>query len=261
MPYARVNGQKLHFEDSGGSGSAVLLAHGFMLDQSMFDQQVAALAPEFRVIRWDARGFGRTEFDGRPFTYWDLADDSIALLDYLGIERAVVGGMSQGGYAALRAGLKYPQRIKALVLISTQAGLDDEQKRELDRQMLETWATDGPSEPMLEAAAAVILGPKQISEPWVRKWREFSKHHLIEPGRTHLARDDIRARAGEITCPAFVIHGTADQTIPFKQGEELAQLLPGCKGLLKLEGAEHGATLSHAAQINGALLEFLRAYA
>jgi len=93
MPYARVNGQKLHFEDSGGSGPAVLLAHGFLLDQSMFNQQVDALAPEFRVICWDARGFGRTEFDGRPFTYWDLADDSVALLDHLGIERAVLGGM------------------------------------------------------------------------------------------------------------------------------------------------------------------------
>jgi len=147
------------------------------------------------------------------------------------------------------------------VLISTQAGLDDEQKREADRQMLEIWATLGPTEPLLEAAAGVILGPKEISEPWVNKWRELSKNHLAEPGRTHLGRDDIRARVSEITCPALVLHGTADQTIPNAFGEELAQRLPGCKGFIKIEGAGHGATITHAAQINGALLEFLRAYA
>ncbi len=105
MAYAEVNGQRLYYEDSGGDGPPVILGHGFLMDHEMFAPQVAALAPEFRVITWDERGFGLTEFDDKPFTYWDSADDCLGLLTHLGIERAVVGGMSQGGFLSMRAAL------------------------------------------------------------------------------------------------------------------------------------------------------------
>ena len=91
----------------------------------MFAPQAAALAPEFRVIAWDERGFGETEFDGKPFTYWDSARDCLGLLDHLGIQQAVLGGMSQGGFLSLRAALLAPARVRALVLIDTQSGVED----------------------------------------------------------------------------------------------------------------------------------------
>src|SRR5689334_12717687 len=144
MPFANINGQRIHFEDSGGAGPPVLLAHGFFMNQSMFDRQVAVLAPAFRVIRWDARGFGKTEDDGRPFTYWDLAADCIGLLDHLGLERAVLGGLSQGGFLSLRAALLAPARVKGLVLISTQSGVDSEEVLQAYNQMLYQWTTFGP---------------------------------------------------------------------------------------------------------------------
>ena len=124
MPYASVNGQRIYFEDTGGDGAPVILAHGFLMDHEMFEPQVDALAPEFRVITWDERGFGLTEFDGEPFTYWDSALDCLALLDHLDIRRAVVGGMSQGGFVSLRAALTAPERVRALVLLDTAADVD-----------------------------------------------------------------------------------------------------------------------------------------
>jgi len=63
---AELNGQGIYFEDSGGSGRPIILAHGFLMDGRMFEPQVATLAPEFRVIRWDARGFGRTRCSCAP---------------------------------------------------------------------------------------------------------------------------------------------------------------------------------------------------
>ena len=122
MPFADVNGQRIRFEDSGGDGPPIVLSHGFLMDREMFAPQVQALSPQFRVITWDERGFGETEFDGQPFTYWDSARDCLALLDHLGIERAVLGGMSQGGFLSLRAALLAPHRVRALVLIDTQSG-------------------------------------------------------------------------------------------------------------------------------------------
>ena len=89
MTYADVNGQRLYYEDGGGDGPAIVLSHGFLMDHEMFAPQVAALAPEFRVITWDERGFGDTGFDGKPFTYWDSARACLGLLDHLGIEQAV----------------------------------------------------------------------------------------------------------------------------------------------------------------------------
>ena len=126
MAYAEVNGQRLYYEDSGGDGPPVILGHGFLMDHEMFAPQVAALAPEFRVITWDERGFGLTEFDDKPFTYWDSADDCLGLLTHLGIDRAVVGGMSQGGFLSMRAALTAPERVKALVLLGTQSGKESE---------------------------------------------------------------------------------------------------------------------------------------
>ena len=128
MPFAEVNGQRIRYEDSGGDGPPVILAHGFLMDREMFAPQVAALGDEFRFITWDERGFGETEFDGEPFTYWDSARDCLALLDHLGIEQAVVGGMSQGGFLSLRATLLAPERVRALVLIDTQAGVEDPER-------------------------------------------------------------------------------------------------------------------------------------
>ena len=83
MPYAEVNGQRIYFQDTGGDGAPVILAHGFLMDRSMFDPQVEALGADHRVITWDERGFGQTEFDAQPFTYWDSANDLLGLMDHL----------------------------------------------------------------------------------------------------------------------------------------------------------------------------------
>src|ERR1039457_2529062 len=143
MPTATVNGTEIAYADSGGTGPAVLLSHGFLMDHTMFDPQLAALAPEFRVITWDQRAFGATRAAG-PFSYWDSARDALALLDHLGVDRAVLGGMSQGGFVSLRAALLAPQRVRALVLIDTQAGVEDPERLPAYRQMQQTWLQVGP---------------------------------------------------------------------------------------------------------------------
>src|SRR6202167_1162977 len=169
MPFAAINGQRIRFEDSGGDGPAVILAHGFLMDREMFAPQVAALAPEFRVITWDERGFGETEYDGKPFTYWDSASDCLGLLDHLDIEEAVLGGMSQGGFLSLRAALLAPKRVRALVLIDTQAGPEDPERMPAYRQMQETWLQAGPIEDLANVVASLIIGDPELSPRWIAK--------------------------------------------------------------------------------------------
>jgi pimeloyl-ACP methyl ester carboxylesterase len=261
MPQANIHGQNIYYEDTGGSGTAVILAHGFLMNGAMFEPQARALSPEYRVIRWDARGWGRTESDGRPFTYWDSADDCVRLLDHLGIDRAVVGGMSQGGFTALRAALRHRDRVKALILFSTQAGVDTPEIMAGHRQLLETWRAAGLSEPLVEVIAGLILGGRESWEPWVSQWRKLPKERLEIPTEALLTRDDITGRLGEITCPAIVFHGTQDRAITLDLGEGLARGLANCKQFIKVEGAAHAPNLTHPEQVNPPLIAFLRQYA
>lgn len=121
MASVRANGRELSYEDTGGDGIPLVLGHGFFLDSTVFAPLAAGLGREWRVIGWDARGHGGTADDGQPFDYWDLARDLLGLLDALGLERAVAGGISQGGFIALRAALLAPERVEGLVLMDTEA--------------------------------------------------------------------------------------------------------------------------------------------
>jgi 3-oxoadipate enol-lactonase len=253
-----VNGQRLRYEDSGGDGPPVIFSHGFLMDREMFAHQVQALAADFRVITWDERGFGETEFDGEPFTYWDSASDCLGLLEHLGIEEAVLGGMSQGGFLSLRAALLEPERVRALVLIDTQAGVEDPERLPAFRQMQATWLEVGPVDPLAEAIADLIIGEEDLNKVWIEKWRALPRETMKAPGDCLFTRDDITDRLGEITCPAIVFHGTADKSIEISLAEELCRGLSGCTGLVRIEGAPHAANLTHPDELNPPLLEFLR---
>jgi pimeloyl-ACP methyl ester carboxylesterase len=258
MPFAEVNGQRIRYDDTGGDGPPIIFSHGFLMDREMFAPQAEALSREFRVISWDERGFGETEFDGQPFTYWDSAKDCLGLLDELGIDRAVLGGMSQGGFLSLRAALLAPERVRALVLIDTQSGVEDPERLPTYRQMQQTWLQVGPVDELAQAIAQLIIGDPGLSEAWIEKWRQLPREYMREPGNTLFDRDDITDRVGEIECPAIVFHGTADESIEIEKAEELCAALPNCTRLVRVEGGTHASNLTHPDQVNGPLLEFLK---
>jgi 3-oxoadipate enol-lactonase len=259
MATATVNGTTISYTDSGGDGPAVVLSHGYLMDSSMFDPQVAALAPEYRVITWDERGHGGTPATG-PFSYWDSASDVIGLLDYLGIEQAVLGGMSQGGFLSLRAALKAPGRVRALILIDSQAGLENPDLAPAYEQMEQTWMEQGPA-PVQDVVAAIILGPPDGPvdyQPWFAKWAAADRDALRLAFRCLMDRDDVTDRLGEINCPALILHGTADAAIPMERAEVVRSGLAGPVTLVSVEGGSHAANLSHPDQVNLAMLKFLR---
>lgn len=257
MPTAEVSGRPISFEDSGGEGPVVLFAHGFLMDRTMFDRQVEALSPDFRCVRFDARGFGGTPVTG-PFTYWDLAEDAIGLLDHLGVERAVLVGMSQGGFVALRAALRHPERVSGLVLVDTDAGVDDEETREGYRQMFRTWEQQGPIPPLVETLADLILGQdEELRASWIARWKQIDPTALDDPVACLLDREDISDRLAEIRCPVLVVHGEDDESISIGRAEAMVGALPDCRGLVRVPGAMHAPVLSHPAVVNPPLRRFL----
>ncbi|HYH97800.1 alpha/beta hydrolase [Hyalangium sp.] len=261
MPLVELRGQIIHYEDSGGPGRPLILGHEFLLDSRMFDPQVLVLSPEFRVIRWDARALGRTQWDGKPFSLWDSAEDCIALMDYLGIEQAVVGGLSLGGHCALRAALLYPERVKALVLMGTRATREDAQQRDIYMDMAKIWSSEGPIEPLLHILASSLFGEPQRFKHWFGRWRMLTGAHFLASSRCLVERDDISKHLKDIHCPSITFHGLEDLSVAPSQGELLHLMLPGSTGFVPIPGAAHAANLTHPEILTPPLLEFLRAHA
>jgi pimeloyl-ACP methyl ester carboxylesterase len=257
VPHADVNGQRLFFEDTGGDGPPLVLSHGFLMDHEMFAPQVAEFGDTHRVITWDERGFGATETDGRPFDYWDSARDLFALLDHLGIERAILGGMSQGGYLSLRAALLHPDRVRALVLIDTQAAPEDADKVAGYQAMIDSWVADGYQDEIADVVAGLIIGDAAIASYWKAKWAQWPAERLEHAGPALLTRDDVTDRLPEIDAPTLVVHGSADVAIPVDRAELLRDRLPDCRGLVVVDGAAHAANLTHPQVVNPPLREFL----
>jgi 3-oxoadipate enol-lactonase len=259
MSTALINGVTISYSDTGGDGEPVVFSHGYLMDAAMFDPQVAALAPEYRVITWDQRAFGGSRARGQ-FSYWDSARDVLGLLDHLGIERAVLAGMSQGGFVSLRAALLAPQRVRALVLIDSQAGQEDPAVAPAYEQLEQTWLEHGPA-PVQDIVASIILGPPDgpvDHAPWFGKWAAADREELRLAFRCLMDRDDLTSRLGEISCPALIVHGTADAAIPVAKAEVVQAGLAGPADIVLVDGGSHAANLSHPDQVNVALLEFLR---
>jgi len=168
MSFADTNGQHLYYEDTGWDGPAVIFSHGFLMDHDMFAPQVDALRDRYRVITWDERGTARrparvhSTTGTRRATSWPYSR--------IWHRRGGVGGMSQGGFLSLRAALLSPERVRALVLIDTQAGLEDPESVPALWAGHEEWMANGPGA-VQESVAASILGADVDPSPWYAKWR------------------------------------------------------------------------------------------
>ena len=260
MPFAKVNGQNIYFEDSGGEGPALVFSHGLLMDSSMFEPQVAALKSRYRCIAWDERGHGQTATATgvcAPFSYYDSADDLAALLAQLGIQQAVLIGMSQGGYLSLRCALTHPDIVRALVLINTQALPEDPAKMPGYQAMLQDWAVNGLSEQAAATIETIILGEQWPGAAvWREKWKSTAPADLLQSFQTLGARDDISGQIGRIAVPALVIHGDSDRAIEFPRAQAMADALPNAR-MVAVAGAGHASNLTHPHAVNPAIESFL----
>ena len=167
----------------------------------MFDPQVEALADRWRCVTPDLRGHGESEHRRAGYTQWDLMEDHVALLDHLGIDRAVWGGVSQGGFQSLRAALRHPDRVAGLVLIDSQAGPEDPNRAPMYEASAAVAAESGWNEDILGIAAQMIIGanaPDELKRHWIERWSTQDTSDAVEVIEVVTRRDDVTDRLGEI---------------------------------------------------------------
>lgn len=253
---ALPDGLTLGYDDTGGSRPVVVFSHGLLMDRTMFAAQVEALRGSYRVLSWDERGHGQSH-GGGSFSYWDSARDLLALLDHLGIDAAVLAGMSQGGFLSLRAALLAPDRVRGLVLIDSQAGVEQEEAVPLYGAMVADWQQHGLSEDAAATIAGLLLGPDVDPAPWIATWQARDRDQLLPSFQALVTREDLTDRLGEIAAPALVLHGTQDASIAMERAEALCAGLADCRALVRLEGAGHASNLARPTAVNSAIVDFL----
>ena len=246
-----------HYVDHGGTGPAVVLLHSFLMDGDMFAPQVAALGDTFRLIAIDERGHGKTPEDG-PFTYWDVADDVLAVADELGLDQFAVVGTSQGGFIGLRLALLAPDRVTALAVLGTSAAPEDPQVAEAYRGLGALWATQGPTDQLVDMVATICIGAMD-SSAWKIKLRALPSDRVTVLMNALVDRDGLLDRLGEISCPTLVLHGSADAAYPVERAEEIVAAVPKAEPLVLVGGGAHFLSLTDPDAVNPPLRAFLTA--
>jgi pimeloyl-ACP methyl ester carboxylesterase len=253
-----INGIRLAYDDLG-AGFPVLLIHGFPLCRRMWRPQAEALvAAGFRVILPDLRGFGESEVGDEPGSVALLADDLAALLDHLGIERAVVGGMSMGGYVLLNLLARHSSRLAGACFIVTRADADDETGRGKRNHLIGEIEKGNPGAvpaaftPLLFAEGTTVRQPELVAE--ARSWMEATDPAGLALGlRAIRDRGDSTALLPQLKLPALVIGALEDKAIPPEKSAALAAGVAGAE-LHMIGGAGHLVNLEQSEAFNAAQL-------
>ena len=246
--------------DDVGSGLPVVFLHAFPLNRTMWDPQVGALVAEGRCIAIDLRGLGESK--GRePYTMDRYADDVAGVLDTLQIERAVIVGLSLGGYVAFSLWRRHKSRVRALVLADTRSAADADEVAERRRGLIEIAETQG-STSVANALIAGLVGKTtrdrrpDIYDATHRMMAQAPVDGVVGGLRAMLARPDSTPTCATIDVPTLVIVGDEDAITPPKEARKLADSIRGAR-IEVLQGAGHLSNIERPAAFNTVVSEFL----
>jgi len=256
-----TNGARIYYEVDG-AGDAVVLIHAGVANLRMWDDQVAALRHSHRVIRYDTRGYGRTETYAVEFSN---RADIAALLDHLGERSAHVVGLSRGGQIALDFAIEFPDRVRSLVVAAGGVGGYDGGDEAPDGwEQVEAWTAAHDWGPVAEWETAYWAdGPGQSPDrvdPAVRArvhdWILTTYRAEKEEGRPQPLDPPAAGRLGELKAPLLVAIGTLDDPGTQESMRHLAGAVPGAR-MEVFEGAAHMINLEQPERFNALLRAFL----
>lgn len=258
---ATLNEITLAYSDRG-KGLPLVLIHGFPLGRKMWRPQAEALSKAgCRVITPDLRGFGESGLTSGIVSMDIYADDIVALLDHLGIDKAVVGGMSMGGYVLLNLLERFPDRVAAQIFIATKAGGDDASGKDRRTALAEECRVQG-IQPVLEAFRNLLFASTTLTDNPELVDEVFGWINATAPQGAAAALIAMRDRKnylpllGGISQPALVVGADQDQAAPVENSRNIADGLPDAE-LCILQGGGHLVNLEQPSGFNEAILAFL----
>jgi pimeloyl-ACP methyl ester carboxylesterase len=271
---AAIGDITIGYDDSiaGGAadrGDAVLLVHGHPFDHSMWAPQVAhATAAGWRVVVPDLRGYGETTVVPGATTLETFARDAIALLDHLGVDAFVLGGLSMGGQIAMELVRLFPERVRGLLLADTSSTAETDAGK-AERNAVADRLIAGGDEGMADYADELL--PRMVAPVTLTERRPVADHVLAMMRSTPAAgaaaalrgraeRPDYDATLAALTVPTLVVVGDDDTYTPVAEAQRMHDLIPG-SSLVVVEGTGHLPNLERPDEFNAAFDGLLRAVA
>lgn len=258
----KVDHITINYDDQGQGAVPIIFIHGFPFDKNMWKPQVKFLKENYRVIAYDIRGFGRSMHDGTNFSIDLFAYDLIKLMDGLKIPKAVICGLSMGGYIALNAIKLYPERFEKLILADTQCIADTSEAKENRYKAIKKVEEEGVSEFAEEFIKKVfhkdyLIDQKDFVET-TKKVVLSTQPKTITSALSALAeREETCSSLNDINIPTLIICGRQDEPTPVKQSEAMHKSIKG--SVLKIiEHAGHLPNLEQADEFNETIEKFLK---
>jgi len=256
----RVNGVRLHARVQGqADGPVVAFVNSLATDHRIWDQQIPALDTKYRVIRYDARGHGRSEAPAGPYAIDMLVDDLFALLDHFGCARAHVVGVSLGGLTAMAAALRHSPTVAGIVPCACRADMPPEFAAGIDSRnaLVREKGLDAIAETMVERwfpASIRAAGPAYV-ETIRQMIRATSVAGFIGSAEA-VKTSGIRPRVHAIAVPALFVIGDQDAAFPVELMRAMQEEVRGSE-LAVIEGAGHLVNVDQPVAFNAALTAFL----
>lgn len=260
MPIADLGATQLYYKKHG-EGPPVLGVMGFGLDQRFWSSQIPAVIGTHRFITFDNRGIGRST-GAPPTTIDEMADDAIALLDHLGIDKTVVFGVSMGGAIAQRLVLTYPHRVSGLILGITWARPLDFMARQAALGRLIIGGMDAFVQStlvrMFTPQFFEVAGPtldRMVAAMFADNAPDPAGPEVLNAQLDAIGKHDTLSELGEIGCPTLVFGGRMDVMVPGFASEEIAAAIPGAE--LTMFETGHGCGVEEMDAVNARIATFL----
>lgn len=262
MPFAEIDGARLHYLDVG-AGDPLVLLHAFPLHSAMWAPQIACLSSNHRVVAPDLLGFGASDAPAEPaaYTMRRYADDLATLLRHLGIARAVVGGLSMGGYVTFSFLRHHAGMVAALVLADTRAASDTPEVFERRSRQQSEVARDGTAALVEAQLGALLTGATHADRPalidQIRSIMSANSPAGVVGGLEAMKhRPDVTADLAAVALPTLVLVGEDDATSPPDEVRSWQEAIPGSR-LVVLPRAGHLSNLEAPDEFNAAVVDFL----
>ncbi len=257
MTTAYINGIEIAYRDEG-TGDPLVLIHAFPLHSGMWEQQFRALASQRRIIAPDMRGFGGSAPGTGMESLDQSADDLAGLLDYLGLERVLLGGLSMGGYISFAFLRRYGSRVSGLILADTRPGPDGEEgrrAREINARLAEEQGIGALVTKMLPG----LMAPGISAELRAGVQTMAQNNHpagIAAALRAMAIRPDSTPQLASITVPTLIIVGAEDALTPPAEARAMHAAISGSR-LIEIPGAGHLTNLEQPEAFNVAIRGFV----
>ena len=258
--FAEIDGGARIYYEVHGEGDPLVLVHGYPLNSGLFRDNVGPLSEQYQVITVDLRGYGRSETPNSEGSVATYASDVLAVMDEVGAEQAIIGGMSMGGPIVFEMYRQAPERFRGLILNDTIASAAVPAEAGLWRGVAEQVQESGVSSLVDFLLPDMLTAETRMDNPELAEYlgsliNEASEDAALAGAKVLETRPDSAATLTEITVPTLILTGIDDTLYPYEVAQSMNEGILNSE-LVLLPGAAHAAIIEAADEANAAILEW-----